>query len=278
MNKNAEIIEPESGEGRSLSLSLSEIELALCRATLFSAVALGFRPPSEETIGRFANSEDAAALADAAAILDVDGRLELVERVTALANIARAGVAPLAASYVTLFGHTARGPVPPYETEYGNEALFQQAQELGDLMGFYNAFGLTIKSGEHERSDHISCECEFLSFLALKEAYALERRDSQMLDETRKAQRLFLKDHLARFLPTFVQKLSRADRSDFYSGLAEWCLRFVTQDSARLNVALGAANLTLRPAEDDQVPMACGSGTECTAMPGVGDPENADFL
>jgi DMSO reductase family type II enzyme chaperone len=238
---------------------------------------VGFRPPSQDNIGRLASCEQTAALADAAAILDVDGRFELVERVTALASIARAGFAPLASCYAALFGHTARGAVPPYETEYGNEALFQQAQELGDLMGFYNAFGLTIKSGEHERSDHISCECEFLSFLALKEAYALERRDSQMLDETRKAQRLFLKDHLARFLPTFVQKLSRADRSDFYSGLAELCLRFVTQDSARLNVALGGANLALRPAEDDQVPMACGSGAECTAMPGAGDPEDAHF-
>lgn len=278
MNKNPERIEPESGEGRSLSLSLSEIDLALCRATLYSAVALGFRPPSEETIGRFANCEEVAALADAAAILDVDGRLGFVARVEALAKAGRVGVAALASFYVALFGHTARGPVPPYETEYGNEALFQQAQELGDLMGFYNAFGLTIKCGGYERSDHISCECEFLSFLALKEAYALERRDSQMLEETRKAQRLFLKDHLARFLPAFVHKLSRADRSDFYSALAELCLQFVTQESARLNVTFGGLNLALRPAEDDQVPMACGTGTECIAMPGACASQNDDSI
>jgi TorA maturation chaperone TorD len=144
-------------------------------------------------------------------------------------------------------------------------------------MGFYNVFGLTIKSGEYERADHISCECEFLSFLALKTVYALERRDVQMLAETLKAERLFLKDHLARFVPTFVQKLSRGDPSGFYSALAKLCLRFVTQEGARLNVALGAVNLAVRPAGDDQVPMACGSGTECAVIPGACDMENVDL-
>ena len=70
--------------------------------------------------------------------------------------------------------HRPRGTITPYETEYGNEALFQQPQELGDLMGFYRAFGLAMKQDRRERADHISCECEFLMFLALKEAYALE--------------------------------------------------------------------------------------------------------
>ena len=114
----------------------------------------------------------------------------------------------------------ARGQIPPYETEYGNEALFQQPQELGDLMGFYRA-GLALKPGKHERPDHISCECEFLMFLALKEAYALEQDNQEMLAETRKAEKLFLRDHLGRFLPTFVTQLTREDPSGFYSTLGE---------------------------------------------------------
>jgi hypothetical protein len=110
----------------------------------------------------------------------------------------------------------------------------------------------------------------------LKTVYALERRDVQMLAETLKAERLFLKDHLARFVPAFVQKLSRGDPSGFYSALAKLCLRFVTQEGARLNVVLGTVNLAVRSARDDQVPMACGSGTECAVMPGACDAENVD--
>ena len=180
--------------------------------------------------------------------------------------------------YRELFGHTASGPIPPYETEYGNEALFQQPQELGDLMGFYNAFGLTLKSGMRERPDHISCECEFLMFLALKESYALEHESQEMLAETQKAGKLFLRDHLGRFLPTFAFKLGRQEDSGFYGSLGELCLRFVSAECARLHVPSGAANLGLRPADDDRVPMACGSGAECGAMPGACVPEEADSV
>jgi len=262
----------------SFAAKASEIDLALCRAMLYSALALGFRPPTGEAIARLVTPENAAALADAAAMLDSDGALELITQVDSLVKIGQVGVPDLDTSYRALFGHTARGPIPPYETEYGNEALFQQPQELGDLMGFYQAFGLTMIRGAHERPDHVSCECEFLSFLAMKEAYALEHQQSEMLEETRKAQRLFLKDHLGRFLPTFAKKLSREDRSGFYSTLADLCLRFVTQESAQFSVNLGAMNLPLRPADDDRVPMACGSGTECTAMPGACVPEGADSV
>jgi DMSO reductase family type II enzyme chaperone len=256
----------------------NEIDISLCRATLYSAVALGFRPPSEASIARLAKPDNTAALADAATILDPTAELNLLAGVEALAKAACSGVSALASSYLALFGHTARGSVPPYETEYGNEALFQQPQELSDLMGFYHAFGLTMKLGEYERPDHISCECEFLSFLALKEAYALEHQQSEMLDETRKAHRLFVKDHLGRFLPTFVQKLSREDRSGFYTKLGDFGLRLVNQESARLNIRMGGLNLPLRPADDDRVPMACGSGTECATMPGACVPDEADSV
>jgi hypothetical protein len=235
--------------GSNLDQNVSEIDSAYCRATLYSALALGFRPPTDEAIGRLATPQNAAALGEAAAMLDADGKLGLASLVQAVA-----------------------------ETEYGNEALFQQPQEMGDLMGFYEAFGLTFRVEEHERCDHISCEWEFLSFLALKEAYALDHQDLEMLEETRKATRLFLRDHLGRFLPAFAKKLSREDRSGFYGTLARLGLAFVDLESSRFTVPLGAINLGLRPTDDDRVPMACGSGAECTAMPGGCTPEGADTV
>jgi len=256
----------------------NEIDLALARATLYSALALAFRPPTEASIARIIDPDNAAALADAAALLDPEGGSALVTGVTTLARSGQIGVDALGSAHRTLFGHTARTTVPPYETEYGNEAIFQQPQELGDLMGFYHAFGLTINCAAHERLDHISCECEFLSFLALKEAYALEQSDTEMRGEINKAQKLFLKDHLGRFLPTFAQKLGDADPSGFYAALAQFCLRFANQESARFSIPLGGANLPLRPADDDRVPMACGSGADCAAMPGACMPEDADSV
>lgn len=238
-------------------------DLSYCRATLYSALALGFRAPSQETMTRLLSQEGAEILAHAAAT--IDERNTLTTKASKLATAKETSLPALATSYQRLFGHTARGIVSPYETEYGDEALFQQLQEMGDLAGFYRAFGLTLNTAEHERLDHVSCECEFLCFLALKEAYALEHDDTVMLEETRKASRLFLRDHLGRFSPAFVRKLAREDRGGFYGALGDLCFAFLSWECERVGVAAGPMDLGLRPATDDRVPMACGSGTECAA-------------
>jgi len=241
----------------------NEIDLALCRAALYSALALGFRPPTEQTVDRLVTPESTDALADAAAALDAGRTRDLAQAARAIGSKGTLSVAHLLASYRRLFGHTVRSPVAPYETEYGAEALFQQPQELADLIGFYRAFGLTMNTAEHERADHVCCEYEFLCFLSLKEAYALEQGDAAMLEETVKAQRLFLRDHVGRFVPAFAGKLTREDGSGFYAALAELASRFAAWDCARLGVPLGPESLSLRPATDDRVPMACGGETEC---------------
>ncbi|MBI4490029.1 MAG: molecular chaperone TorD family protein [Deltaproteobacteria bacterium] len=248
---------------------INEVDLVLCRATLYGALALGFRPPTEETMARLVSEEGTSALADAAIVLDGDHELELARHVKTLALAGATTVEDLFASYRRIFGHTASSLVPPYETEYGTEAVFQQPLELGDLMGFYRAFGLTLNPAEHERADHVSCECEFLSFLALKEAYALEKGDLPMQEEIRKATRLFLRDHLARFVPTCARRLSREDRGGFYSALGDLCSRFISKECARFTLPVGTDNLGLRPAADNRIPMACGSDTACPAMPGA---------
>jgi DMSO reductase family type II enzyme chaperone len=252
----------------------THVNLLLARATLYSALAIGFRPPTAETIERLVSKQGLRTLSAAAKILDPgtgsfsSAVLHLRSRDLSLPVLEKA--------HAHLFGHTARGAVSPYETEYGSEALFQQPHELGDLSGFYLAFGLKLKADVHERPDHISCECEFLAFLSLKKLHALEQGDRPMADEAQKAERLFLRDHLARFVPAFALKLAANDSSGFYCALGHLCLAFVKQESRRLNVPLGAESLGLRPATDDQVPLACGNGSECGAMPGAFDPQNRD--
>jgi len=266
------------GQESNLSQAASDIDLAYCRAALYSALAIGFRFPAQDSLNRLLAGESKAALSSAASVLFPSGEPDLVSLVAAFPCTEPATLSALSSRHRQLFGHTARGPVPPYETEYGNEALFQQPQELGDLMGFYHAFGLALKNNLRERPDHISCECEFLMFLALKEAYALEKGEREFLTETRKAQKLFLRDHLARFLPTFAAKLQREDPAGFYGMLAQFCLQMVSTECARLDISCGPANLGLRPADDSRVPMACGNGADCAAMPGACMPEDGDSV
>lgn len=240
-----------------------KVDLALCRSILYEALALGFRPPTAETVERLVSPTAVNALADAVAVLDSAWSTNLASLVrrssgTPWASLPLGSRASLETPYRRLFGHTARDGVPAYETEYGEDSLFEPPQEMSDLGGFYQAFGLTLRSSEHERIDHISCECEFMLFLARKEAYALVQGDASMLEETRRATRLFLRHHLGRWAPAFGGRLARGDRGGFYGTLGELLVAFVTQECARVGVPAGPELLRLRSTSLGNVPMACG--------------------
>lgn len=229
------------------------LDLALCRSLVYEALALGFCPPDREVAERLASPAGCVALAEAAFLIAP----ELGGQVRELARDARE-VEELPRHFLLLFGHTSRGPVAPYETEYGTDALFLQPQEMADIAGFFRAFGLELDRAQHQRVDHVACECEFLAFLCRKEAYALEQADEDMLEQTCKAQRLFLKDHLGRFGPAVGHRLARADEG-FYGALGKLCAAFLEGECLRLGLPVGPAHLELRSPEPDEVPMACGA-------------------
>ena len=243
-----------------------EIDLALCRSALYEALAIGFRPPLPEMMRRLLDDHNNEALWGIASIIDsvtpaeTDSLASLVRKLTECSG--PASLDSLENRHRRLFGHTAHAKVPPYETEYGEHSLFQQPQQLGDIAGFFAAFGLKLKVSEHERSDHISCECEFLSFLSRKEAYALQQADESMLEATRHGQKLFLRDHLARFAHAFVNLLNREDGQGFYGTLGQLCLAFLKSECDRFRIPLGPELLPLRPSAPVDECFTCGSGEE----------------
>lgn len=245
----------------------AELELALCRAALYSALAAAFRPPEPTALKLLSNAGALAALADAATNVEAGGGANrrdggLAAHVQATARAGR-GLEELACDYRRLFGHTVRGEAPLYETEYGEEALFQQPQELADLAGFARAFGLVLKPGLSERIDHVSCECEFMSFLARKQAYALTRGESEMYDTTSQAIVSFLRDHLGRFAPAFAHRLAKADADGFYGAWARLLAMLVNHDCARLGVEGGSQFLPLRPDPASvEIPAGCDGETQ----------------
>lgn len=251
------------------SSAAAEIDRALARSILYEALALGFRPPDAETRRRLCARDSACALASAATFLDGDGKAELAGAALRLAAAPEsASPGALEASYQRLFGHTTRGSVSAYETEYGEDTAFQQPQQLSDVAGFLAAFGLQADARRRERVDYVSVECEFLAFLARKEAYAVEHREEPMLKETRRGIRLFLRDHPGRFVPALGRLLLREDPRGFYGALGDLCRRFVALDCARLDVPCGPEFLPLRVPAEDSTPMACGTAEELIQIGG----------
>ncbi|MBI4603246.1 MAG: molecular chaperone TorD family protein [Planctomycetes bacterium] len=255
----------------------TEIDQALCRGAIYDALALGLSPPTRDVLSRLAGDGVFETLADAAAVLDASVRLagpDLSSCVQELAQAARiATPLGLERSHERLFGHTARGKISPYETEYGPGGVFHQETELADLGGFYRAFGLDIPPSRRERFDHMAAECEFLSFLACKEAYELVEGRTEARDAVRRAQKAFLRDHAGRFGRAFGQALSREADHPFYEALGSLCAAFLAWECQLAGVPSGPESLPLRLDEDPAVPMACG-GCSLAAL-GQGDAPEA---
>lgn len=244
----------------------ADLDRALAGAVLCQALQQGLASPERGTVRTFRSAAGRRALEQAAALMDGDEPATLRPAVAALTRHAPLSFSRLRRAYARLFGHTLRGHLCPYGCEYGEGAPLQQAQELADLAGFYLAFGLRLAPGAAERPDHVACQMEFLRFLFLKEAHARGRGDAEMLEVTRQAQRAFLRRHLGRFGCAFAASLEEADPDGFYGHLGRALEVFLRSACARLAAPVGPHLLELRPADFDDAPMACGSGSELVQL------------
>ncbi len=248
----------------------SAYDLTLCRSFIYNWLALSLQFPTEATAAELLSEQAKAAFPQVAAWVGGSPTATLTKAAEGLVQLFETQtLETLRSAHAHLFGHTARGVVCPYETEFGHPGEFQQPRQLGKVSGFYNAFGLTVRRDERERADHVSCELEFLAFLSNKEAFALEHNDADMLRETRKAMRLFLLDHLGRFGRAFAYLLCKEDGQGFWGRIGGVLYEFLTLECRRLDVAAGPALIPLRPAEEAGVPMACGDNSDTEGAEGA---------
>jgi len=161
-----------------------------------------------------------------------------------------------------LFGHTVRSACPPYELEYGRGEVFQQSQSLADLAGFYAAFGYQSNGPLSERPDHLVAEWEFLSVLALKESIAQYAEQNESAQCCRDAQRLFLRDHAATWMPAFCARLRKSEPGPFFLAAVNLSEALLTSWCAALGVSTGPAWLELRPVEEEDTTISCGTDEE----------------
>jgi TorA maturation chaperone TorD len=148
------------------------------------------------------------------------------------------------ALHADVFGLVLSRECPPYETEYCPSAeTFFRSQQLADIAGFYQAFGLQTARACPERPDHLALELEFMAFLLQKERLAPTAEQASVCAD---AQRSFFRDHLSWWVPSFVTGLLRKAGTGFYATVAQALAAFLPIERARLGVA--APQAPQRPA------------------------------
>lgn len=228
----------------------SSISTAIARATFARAIAELFGQPGADRLALIAGSGVRAELLKAATTLGVEAPWA-----DAAFDSYAAGTAACEA-YDRILGHTVRSECPPYELEYRTAEVFQQAQTLADISGFYRAFGFDAAGRLVERADHIVAEWEFLAVLAMKESLA-DRDDD--VECCRDAQRAFLKEHAAVWMPAFFERIRRLDAGSYLASAADLAERALRHWCADFGVSVGPNWLELRPIDEEDSTMTCGA-------------------
>jgi TorA maturation chaperone TorD len=146
------------------------------------------------------------------------------------------------AEYDRVFGLVIPKECPPYETEYHpSSQAFQRSQQLADIAGFYNAFGLEPSNANPERPDHITLEFEFMAFLLTKKRLATATEElgdeaAERLHVCEQAEHSFVKDHLAWWVPAFATGLHRKAGGGLYQAIAGALAALIPAERHRLNL------------------------------------------
>ena len=142
----------------------------------------------------------------------------------------------LQAEHRRVFSNVITLDCPPYETLFGNDHVFAQSQVMGDIAGFYRAFGVELSKDIHERLDHLSVEFEFMHFLAYKESYSRCHDGADKTEIVLDAQKKFVKHHIGRWVPLFCRMLVKKAGSGFYKHVADLMAEWMDFEAAFLGV------------------------------------------
>ncbi len=137
----------------------------------------------------------------------------------------------LAVEYTRLF----RGPV---KTEaYPYESMYVDGEIMGasalDVLRRYEEAGVAVSDDFKDLPDHVAAELEFMHYLTVKELEAWQREDQGEAVRFQLLARSFLKDHLARWVSDFADRILRSATTPFYSNLARITKGFVAREHLR---------------------------------------------
>jgi putative dimethyl sulfoxide reductase chaperone len=242
---------------------------AYVRSQMYRCLGLVFCYPDalhyEEICDRSCGKHMAAALAEtdmpelAGCRKHIDVALRALEASTA---------DHLCEEHIGLFGHTAQGHIPLYETEYGNAQSLRGLHDLGDIAGFYRAFGLSASQKSKERIDHVSIECAFMHVLCYKEAYAIAEGQEEHRAQCVQTEQDFLKHHVGWWVPSMLRRIiDQAGRDSLYGAWASCGAEFLRAEQVRFGLPAVSEHLGLRT-PNDSFESACVSCAPETACPG----------
>lgn len=128
---------------------------------------------------------------------------------------------------------------------------------LGDVSGFYHAFGWRGRLDTGERPDHLLCQLEFVAMLL---ALASRAPDAASRDVVTSALSKFAREHMHDWLPAVCWQMCEESRIEYFGAVAQWLL-VLWQSLTDLHgwPIDRASSERLKPIVDPDEPYECGA-------------------
>ncbi len=135
----------------------------------------------------------------------------------------------LSKDWTRLFRGVVRdGILPPYESLYRPERL--QKKPVQEINRLFSKMGIQVPDEWHQPLDYIGVELDFMRFLCEKESRLRDDGNRDGLREAVEAEKSFLEEHIALWVPIFCKGMLEEAREDYYLGIAHLTLGFVEFD------------------------------------------------
>jgi TorA maturation chaperone TorD len=120
-------------------------------------------------------------------------------------------------------------PPPPYESFYREQRLCGETST--EVYRFYSKLGVTLPEEWRESPDYLGIEMDFMRLLCQSEEEAWLKKQPEKALKLLGASMDFLKDHLLKWAPSFLDKMHEMADLDFYRGLAKLTGGFLKYDA-----------------------------------------------
>jgi TorA maturation chaperone TorD len=259
------------------------------RLVIYQFLALATTGPHDKSWARIFNSQYIELIAAAVAIIQQDSGATPESLAPGELALSSLDFAPLKhfliqphqvliEQYDRVFGLLLSKECPPYETQYCPQTFSVfRSHQLGDIAGYYRAFGLEPSSESPQRHDHIALELEFMAWLNTKTLYAMEQGDADNERLCRDAQQSFFEQHLGWWTTAFALALrQKADgikderqlatpAKSFLGAVGVFLAAFIAAERGLLGIA--PPTILVAPSEGSDA-QGCDT-TNCESCPGT---------
>lgn len=140
--------------------------------------------------------------------------------------------------YTRLFVGPYELPAPPWESAYLNNERLLFKEETLNVRRFYLKYSFLPVEFEHEADDHLGLELDFMFRLNELAIDAIGCEKSKELFQLLNDQKLFLEEHLLKWVPQLAELVIVHANTDYYRGMAKILKGFLQLDLIALNELL----------------------------------------